>query len=512
MDKYANFAALSRAEKEDADFRVRIISRPGTTTVVISPHGGAIEPGTSEIADAIAGDDLSLADFAGIKNKGNGVLHITSTNFDEPRCASLVQSSDSVLAIHGEDSSTAVAYLGGKDAELGGRIRDALVKSGFAVEKHPNPDLQGLADTNICNRNKKRAGVQLELSRGLRETLFEGLNAAGRRRPKPDLVRFANAVREGLGAAALPPEEESDQPLFFRAGARAEYLAQYVLSKFGAAVLIPRQEDHGFDVYCSIDVAAENELSDFRHAYYVQIKHGTPKAVSFGGSTSGKKKKWRKGEVHWLLNLDIPLLLGFVDLEQQTVKLFQTSARWLLYYQAIDASLPFQVSLEPSESVSEPTAKPSQSEGAEIIDGHDKNHWHVTLGPPLLEIQVSQLSIPESVVRVKTFLTNYVELERRNIAHRELKTQYADWICRVDWDQKPFQRAWVIESKKFPAASAGQFNRECGPYLAMLIFRLAAAANQEALKNACALFRQLEPNFSLPENLKKLLTDILAKN
>lgn len=202
MSEYANFAALSAAEKEHKDFRVRIANRK-SSTVIIAPHGGGIEPGTSEIAAVIAGPDLSVADFAGIKSKGNKILHITSTHFDEPRCMALVKAANVVIAVHGEGSEEPVVYLGGKDLKLGVRVREALEKAGFTVKEHPNPDLQGLADGNICNRNRKGAGVQLELSRGLREKFFQSLNVAGRKYPKPDLTRFANAVRKGLGAAAV---------------------------------------------------------------------------------------------------------------------------------------------------------------------------------------------------------------------------------------------------------------------------------------------------------------------
>jgi phage replication-related protein YjqB (UPF0714/DUF867 family) len=107
-----------------------------------------------------------------------------------------------VIAIHGEGSEQPVVYLGAKDLKLGARVREALAKAGFTVKEHPNPDLQGLADRNICNRNRKGAGVQLELSRGLREKFFQSLDAHGRKHSKPELTRFANAVREALGAAA----------------------------------------------------------------------------------------------------------------------------------------------------------------------------------------------------------------------------------------------------------------------------------------------------------------------
>lgn len=207
MAEYPNFAALSAAENEDKDFRVRIEDRKGSPIVIVAPHGGGIEPGTSEIAEAIAGRDLSFADFAGIKSTSNGILHITSTNFDEPRCTALVEAAHHVLAIHGEDSEEPVVYLGGKDSELGGRVRKALATAGFTVKEHPNRQLQGLAKRNICNRNRSGAGVQLELSRGLREKFFQSLNAADRNHPKPGLIRFANAVREGLGASQLPESE-----------------------------------------------------------------------------------------------------------------------------------------------------------------------------------------------------------------------------------------------------------------------------------------------------------------
>ncbi|WP_126802254.1 poly-gamma-glutamate hydrolase family protein [Aliidiomarina minuta] len=47
------------------------------------------------------------------------------------------------------------------------------------------------------------AGVQLELSRGLRSTFFESLNSAGRRRQTHVFHQFVDAVRQGLVRAGL---------------------------------------------------------------------------------------------------------------------------------------------------------------------------------------------------------------------------------------------------------------------------------------------------------------------
>jgi hypothetical protein len=304
-------------------------------------------------------------------------------------------------------------------------------------------------------------------------------------------------------------ETEESSPLPFRSGNRAEYLAQYMLSKFGVSVPIMRQEDHGFDFYCSIDVAKEGVLPDFRHAFYVQVKLGEPKPVKVGGMTTSGE--WRSPQVHWLLNLDLPLLLGFVDIQQHTLKLYQTSARWLLYYKAIDSAPPMQISLEPSVSVSAPTFKPSKSAAAKKVSGHDGQHWHVSLGPALVEINLADLDAEAKVLKVKEKLGEYVSLERINISHRELRSQFASWVCSVDWNNKPFQRAFVMEEEKFPPSKSVEFYRECAPYLASLIFRLKASGDTVEFVKAVELFRSLEPRLRLPPDLKRVLEKAITE-
>lgn len=201
MDVYRNFVELNEAEREDVDFRVSAVNREGSSTVIVAPHGGAIEPGTSEVAKEVAQNDLSLAIFEGIKPKNNKRLHITSTNFDEPRCVELVQKADTVIAIHGEGSDELSVFLGGKDVELGEKLKSVLEWHGYAVKTHENSDLHGLNEANICNRGRHSVGVQLELSSGLRQTFFQSLTAKGRKKPTDELVRFAVAVREGLHTA-----------------------------------------------------------------------------------------------------------------------------------------------------------------------------------------------------------------------------------------------------------------------------------------------------------------------
>ncbi len=52
-DKYPNFATLEQHERSGIDYCV-LVRREEPAFAIVAPHGGGIEPGTSEIADAIA--------------------------------------------------------------------------------------------------------------------------------------------------------------------------------------------------------------------------------------------------------------------------------------------------------------------------------------------------------------------------------------------------------------------------------------------------------------------------
>jgi phage replication-related protein YjqB (UPF0714/DUF867 family) len=199
-DAYPNFAALARCERAGFDYRV-LVRRAESGFAVVAPHGGGIEAGTSEVASAIAGDKYSCYEFEGLKPSGNSVLHITSTHFDEPMCLNLLGCSAVILTVHGEHGTEdgEGVFVGGLNGTLGAAIGGALLRSGFDVRKHQSPNLQGREPENLCNRGTSLAGVQLELSKAVRATLFESLTRAGRQKPTARFDLFVAAVRTVLG-------------------------------------------------------------------------------------------------------------------------------------------------------------------------------------------------------------------------------------------------------------------------------------------------------------------------
>lgn len=168
-DKYTSFAELNAHEREDVDFRVLVRPVPRSSVSVVAPHGGRIEPHTSAIARAIAGADLNLYLFEGIKASGNGVLHLTSHRFDEPRCLDLVAHSPFVVTVHGCNDKTQVVYAGGLDYELKRELVVAMRAAGVNV-KDKGHSYPGALPKNICNRGSTGRGVQVEISAPLRRS------------------------------------------------------------------------------------------------------------------------------------------------------------------------------------------------------------------------------------------------------------------------------------------------------------------------------------------------------
>jgi phage replication-related protein YjqB (UPF0714/DUF867 family) len=200
-DKYPDFATLSRNETSGIDYRI-LVRRAGTNHSILAIHGGGIEPGTSEIADAIAAQEFSFYAFDGLKARDNSDLHITSTHFDEPMCLILAAESGTVITIHGEGAEADAVFVGGRDTVLGDSLGAALTARGFDVRRHPQRRLQGLEPENVCNRGKSGKGVQFELSRGVRESMFKSLSREGRKCPTARFRAFVEAIRGVLAASA----------------------------------------------------------------------------------------------------------------------------------------------------------------------------------------------------------------------------------------------------------------------------------------------------------------------
>ena len=185
---YQSFKELANHEVEGQDYRIRMELRD-PRVLIMAPHGGKIEPTTGEIAEAIAGMDYAFYTLEGLKVEGNSVLHIESHLFDEPHALEAVEGAEIVVTVHCQiDQKDGFVMVGGLDESLGSEIKRQLEAAGFKT-RPPTEGLMGTDPMNICNRGKSGQGVQLEISRKVRDSL---------RNDKEQLKVFSDAVRKAI--------------------------------------------------------------------------------------------------------------------------------------------------------------------------------------------------------------------------------------------------------------------------------------------------------------------------
>jgi phage replication-related protein YjqB (UPF0714/DUF867 family) len=195
MDVYSSFEKLVINEQRDKDYTT-FVKDIGSKMVIVAPHDGGIEPGTSEIAKSISKDRYSCYCFEGLKSSGNKALHITSTRFDDPECVMMCKQSHMVVSIHGFDDDFEIVHVGGGNPEMREIMIVSLNSANFFaksdISKHSGKNFK-----NICNIGML-GGIQLEISNGLRKRMFAGLNRKGRETTTELFDKFIDVIQCSL--------------------------------------------------------------------------------------------------------------------------------------------------------------------------------------------------------------------------------------------------------------------------------------------------------------------------
>lgn len=192
-ERFRSFSELAAVYTEGVDFsRTAVVRR--SPFAVVAPHGGNIEPGTSEFARMLADGLTSFYAFESRLPEANQDVHLTSARFDDPLCLDVVSISRIVITVHGCRGDYEGVFIGGRDARLGNQILGALKRNDIPAARdivHP-----GMDALNICNRGGSHAGVQIEITRGTRQPFIDD-----RHRHNPD--PFCNSLPYGLRAVRI---------------------------------------------------------------------------------------------------------------------------------------------------------------------------------------------------------------------------------------------------------------------------------------------------------------------
>ena len=189
---------------------------PEGQKVVLAVHGGGIESGTSEIALAVAGyhpatfahatDGYGLHDmwmFEGLLSADNRDLHVTATHYDDPIAVKLVQIAGRCLSLHGLSDTAAHGkiQIGGRDTELMNIVLEELSAAGIPADFTNAEGTNANEPANICNKTANGAGVQLEMGKTYRASLFAfGCNTRELRKnnTNADFWKLVTALRRAM--------------------------------------------------------------------------------------------------------------------------------------------------------------------------------------------------------------------------------------------------------------------------------------------------------------------------
>lgn len=216
------------------------LDQRSSSTTIIAPHGGGIEPGTSELCLATAGYHPAtmcvtpaggpIYDywmFEGLRTSGNGELHVTATHCDDDIAVALCAGACNVLAIHGcayprtgLSEQLQAVLVGGRNAAFRHVLMEELTTAGFqAIDATGVASLGGVSPNNIANRTLLGMGAQLELTAPLRSAMFLANTHAARKHSATDVFwRFVGAARAAIGrieacqAAVLPVSQDGVTP------------------------------------------------------------------------------------------------------------------------------------------------------------------------------------------------------------------------------------------------------------------------------------------------------------
>ena len=138
--------------------------------LIVAPHGGSIEQGTTELTKALADKGNYDYSFEGIRPKNNSELHVTSTHYDDPTLNQMIKTVLQLFRFMAAGTEEIISWWA--PFRFKKCYREATCGCGFTV-KVPPEYLGGQNNKNFINKGDNNTGVQLELTTALRKAFFK---------------------------------------------------------------------------------------------------------------------------------------------------------------------------------------------------------------------------------------------------------------------------------------------------------------------------------------------------
>lgn len=280
---YPSFRYLSADNVLGIDYDIKTRYGSGEYLVHVAIHGGAIEPPTSQLALYCAGSAGAHSSFEALSDLKAAALALPAASFDEPFALVNVGNSARTVSWRGvEDQREAeeVTYVSGIDDVLVSLVTQELNAAGFVTDTPPLR-FGGGDPLNIANKNRARAGVQIDLTRSLRKSFYAGgdLSSAAVANPdnrQPAFFAYGDAVKRACALVPLSVEVPEAAPVIRSTGA--------VDTSVSTAMRTPFAIDHTGAVAATTD--PREQLLDRVHALVGTLPGERVMRATYGVPTS----------------------------------------------------------------------------------------------------------------------------------------------------------------------------------------------------------------------------------
>ncbi len=210
----------------------------------------------------------------------------------------------------------------------------------------------------------------------------------------------------------------------FHEAARSEYLAHYVFSSFGTSVPVPRQEDTGLDLVCSLCERKGQRIWPIA-SYSVQVK-STNEPWVFADPQS----------IKWLVEYPLPIFFCVVDKKTTTINIFHTSPRFHAWVEGAKAEYIELIPGSGTDGFGHPWGEKLANEETPVIPADGK----YSLSAPIASFTIVDILDSKFHSQVKQVLHDWVQSDRRNILRIQAGTRQFQTFTQYQTNNPSYTR------------------------------------------------------------------------
>jgi hypothetical protein len=275
---------------------------------------------------------------------------------------------------------------------------------------------------------------------------------------------------------------------------------------------VPRQEDIGFDYYCTLSDQEKGKLT-FGYPFLVQIKSISSPIFAVRPADT-EKYHHTKGVVPdhlaWLFKHELPLYLGLVDKEDISIRLYSLAPLWFIYYHKDCrecSAIKFVPRLDPHEAGLIDVPKRMDA----ITKDPISYTYEVDLGYPIAAFSAKDTEDDSKLTEEKNRLRYCIDYEQKNFVFFRADLPHFYWFAETDRKKKRPIPAFYYDEAPDKREYLDRIYSFVGPALIPLALRYRVDKKHELLTALRTLYHEMPPN-TIPETVKKALPEIFDKH